>query len=65
MVGDSHGLLACRTLVDHSAGGGVPPGGVWLPLLVEHLADLNRLHTRIGSRHLDHRHPVIVNAPIS
>ncbi len=58
-------MLASHTLFDHSAGGGVPPGGLWLPLLVEHPLDLTRLHPGVGSRYLDHRYPVIINAPLS
>ena len=48
-------MLARGTLVDHPASGGVPPSGFWLPLLAEHSLDFNRLHPRVGSRHLDHR----------
>jgi hypothetical protein len=61
----SYGLLASRTLIDYSAGGGVPPGGLWLPILVEHSLDLTRVHSGVGSRYLDHRNPVIINAPLS
>ena len=58
-------MFASRTLFDHSASGGVPPGGVWLSVLVEHPPDLTRLHPGVGSRNLDHRNPVIINAPLS
>ena len=58
-------MLASRTLFDHSASGGVPAGGLWLSILVEHSLDLTRLHSGVGSRYLDHRNPVIVSAPFS
>ncbi len=63
--GESHGLFACHTLFDNSASGGVPAGGLWLPILVEHPLNLTRLHPGVGSRYLDHRYPVIVSAPLS
>lgn len=57
-------MLASRTFVDHSASGGVPPGGLWLSLLVEHPLDLNRLHSGAGSRNLDHRHQGLDTVPL-
>ncbi len=57
----SYGFLANRTLLDHSAAGGIPPGRVWVSVLVERSPDVTRLHSRTGSRYLDHRHSLTVD----
>ena len=44
----------CSTFTDFASPGCVLQGGIWLPLLVEHLADSVGLHPWAGACHLDH-----------